>query len=129
MSEFFRVALLNSGESNGKPKCSPIETVVQGISDIEDKIKEKKFRLRRNSFGAKNPQKSTEKRLEDEKILRSEIGDLEKKLQIHQDLLTTTRDIFKHNLHFQVPVYCPPRSDLIPYFTNSASKSWVRGTS
>lgn len=54
--------------------------------------------------------------------------DLEKKLKIHQDLLTTTRDIFKHNLHFQVPVYVPPREDLIPYFTDSDSKSWVRGT-
>ena len=48
-------------------------------------------------------------------------------LQIHQDLLSTTRDIFKHNLRFEVPVYAPPSAQIDHYFQDSEAKSWIRG--
>ena len=54
---------------------------VQGISDIEDKIKEKRHKLRRNSFGVKSSQSREEQRNEIEKMrekLRNEILELEK---------------------------------------------------
>ena len=72
---FFRIApekrqqYLNHLIGNGKQGL----LYRQGISDIEDKIRDKRHKLRRNSFGAKSAQIRDEKRLEEENKLKEEI--------------------------------------------------------
>jgi len=124
MKLFFRLAIekrpryLNLLISHGKTGL----LYKSAIDRIENKVREKQSQNRRSSFGAKG--KEEKETLE--RKLKEDLAKLEKILYFNKDLVTTLRDVFKHNILRSKP-FAEENPVYEDFFKGAPTRHWIRG--